>query len=93
MQRSRTLQSDAAFVLHGAETTTVRSAGASLVFGAFAGIVSGESGTELTYTNEGGRAVVFGDGCDMTLDNASSAHRVVFGSGECVGLPIACDTQ
>ena len=61
-----------------AETTTVRSVGASVVFGDLTGIVFGEAGTALAFKNEGGRAVVFWGGCDMTLDNVTSVHRVEF---------------
>ena len=89
-----TLQSTAPFVLHGVEGTTVRSSGANVIFGDFAGFVFGEVGTELAFTNAGGRAVVFGDGCTMELDNSSATeHRVVFGTGACVGLPTLSDFQ
>ena len=62
-------ESTAVFVHHKADPTTVRSAGASIGFGDFAGFVVGAPGTALAFTNAGGRAVVFGDGCDMALDN------------------------
>ena len=89
-----TLQSTALFVLHGVEGTTVRSSGANVIFGDFAGFVFGEAGTELAFTNAGGRAVVFGDGCTMELDNSSATeHRVVFGTCACVGLPTLSDFQ
>ena len=89
-----TLRSTAPFVLHGVEGTTVRSSGANVIFGDFAGFVFGEAGTELAFTNAGGRAVVFGDGCNMELDNSSATeHRVVFGTCGCVGLPTLSDFQ
>ena len=72
----------------------MRSSGANVIFGDFAGFVFGEAGTELAFTNAGGRAVVFGDGCTMELDNSSaSEHRVVFGTCACVGLPTLSDFQ
>ena len=76
------------------QASTVRSSGANVIFGDFTGFVFGEAGTKLAYTNMGGRAVVFGDECNMELDNSSATeHRVVFGTCACVGLPTLSDFQ